>query len=122
MEFNIDGVYHGARPEEDETQFWFQWEYFKESVPDAIKGQVGWYTIRIANPDDAPRIAKTIDNMYLNSPYETKTETESAFAAGLGEAIRKHQIPDYVDRDRRLLHALAGHRQHDGDLRARANQ
>ena len=122
FEFNIDGVYHGAKPEDDETQFWFQWEYFKESVPDSIKGQVGWYTIRIANPDDAPRIAKTIDNMYMNSPYETKTETESAFARGLGEAIRKHQIPDFVDRDRRLLHASAGHRKHDGHLRARANQ
>jgi len=82
FEFNIDGVYHGAKPEDDETQFWFQWEYFKESVPDQLKGQVGWYTIRIANPDDAPRIAKAIDNMYLNSPYETKTETESAFAQG----------------------------------------
>ena len=82
FEFNIDGVYHGAKPEDDETQFWFQWEYFKESVPDRIQGQVGWYVIRMANPDDAPRIAKAIDNMYLNSPYETKTETESAFAQG----------------------------------------
>ena len=82
MEFNIDGVYHGAKPEDDETQFWIQWEYFKESVPDSLKGQVGWYVLRVDNPDDAPRIAKTIDNMYLNSPYETKTETESAFAQG----------------------------------------
>ena len=82
FEFNIDGVYHGAKPEDDETQFWIQWEYFKESVPERLKGQVGWYTIHIANPDDAPRIAKAIDNMYLNSPYETKTETESAFAQG----------------------------------------
>ncbi|HVT28090.1 MAG TPA: FtsX-like permease family protein [Lacipirellulaceae bacterium] len=82
FEFNIDGVYHGAKQEDDQTQFWIQWEYFKESVPNTIKGQVGWYVIRIANPDDAPRIAKAIDNMYLNSPYETKTETESAFAQG----------------------------------------
>jgi putative ABC transport system permease protein len=82
FEFNIDGVYHGAKPQDDETQFWLQWEYFKESVPASFKGQIGWYTIRIANPDDAPRIAKTIDNTYLNSPYETKTETESAFAEG----------------------------------------
>ncbi len=82
FEFNIDGVYHGAKPEDDETQFWFQWEYFKESVADRFRGQIGWYTILIANPDDAPRIAKAIDNMYLNSPYETKTETESAFAEG----------------------------------------
>jgi putative ABC transport system permease protein len=82
FEFNIDGVYHGAKPEDDETQFWFQWDYFEESVPEREKGLVGWYTILIANPDDAPRIAKTIDNMYANSPYETKTETESAFAQG----------------------------------------
>jgi putative ABC transport system permease protein len=82
FEFNVDGIYHGAKPEDDETQFWIQWEYFKESVPDRIQGQVGWYTILIANPDDAPRIAKAIDNQYLNSPYETKTETESAFAEG----------------------------------------
>ncbi len=82
FEFNIDGVYHGEKPEDDETQFWIQWEYFKESIPDRLRGQIGWYTIRIANPDDAPRIAKTIDNMYVNSPYETRTETESAFAQG----------------------------------------
>lgn len=82
LEFNLDGIYHGAKPEDDQTQFWLQWEYFKESVPDSIKGQVGWYVVRIADPDDAPRIAKAIDNMYLNSPYETRTETESAFAQG----------------------------------------
>ena len=82
MEFNIDGIYHGEKREDDETQFWIQWEYFKESVPASMQGQVGWYTIRIANPDDAPRIAKAIDNAYMNSPYETRTETESAFAQG----------------------------------------
>lgn len=82
LEFNIDGVYHGAKPQDDETQFWIQWQYFKESVPDRLQGQVGWYTLRIDNPGDAPRIAKTIDNTFANSPYETKTETESAFAQG----------------------------------------
>ena len=82
MEFNIDGIYHGEKREDDETQFWIQWEYFKESVPASMQGQVGWYTIRIANPDDAPRIAKAIDDAYMNSPYETRTETESAFAQG----------------------------------------
>jgi putative ABC transport system permease protein len=82
LQFNIDGVYHGAKPEDDETQFWIHWQYFKESVPDRLQGQVGWYVLRIDNPSDAPRIAKTIDNMYANSPYETRTETESAFAQG----------------------------------------
>ena len=81
-EFNIDGVYHGKRPGDDETQFWFQWDYFEERVPQTFKGQIGWYVVKVDNPDDAPRIAKAIDAQFANSPNETKTETESAFAAG----------------------------------------
>jgi putative ABC transport system permease protein len=81
-EFNIDGVYHGKQPQDDETQFWLQWDYFEERIPERLKGQVGWYVLRVQNPDESPRIAKTIDEQFANSPYETRTETESAFAAG----------------------------------------
>lgn len=80
-EFNLDGIYHGTRPQDDETQFWFQWDYFEEKIPERVKGQTGWYVIRIDKPDDAPRIAKAIDAEFANSPSETKTEAESAFAA-----------------------------------------
>ena len=80
-EFNIDGFYHGKRPQDDETQFWMQWDYFQEHVPEALKGQAGWYVVRVESPDDAVRVAKSIDSEFANSPYETKTETESAFAA-----------------------------------------
>ena len=80
-EFNLVGIYHGKRPQDDETQFWMQWDYFQEHIPDRIKGQVGWYVLRLDSPDDAVRVAKTIDDEFFNSPYETKTETESAFAA-----------------------------------------
>jgi putative ABC transport system permease protein len=81
-EFNLDGIYHGERPEMDETQFWLQWDYFEERIPQEIKGQIGWYVLRVNNPDDSPRIAKAIDDKFANSSSETKTETESAFAAG----------------------------------------
>jgi putative ABC transport system permease protein len=80
-DFNIDGIYHGKRPQDDETQFWFQWDYFEERMPQNFKGNVGWYVLKLDQPDEAPRVAKTIDDMFANSPYETKTETESAFAA-----------------------------------------
>jgi putative ABC transport system permease protein len=80
-EFNLDGIYHGKRPQDDETQFWLQWDYFQEHIPARIKGQVGWYVLRLDSPDDAVRVAKAIDSEFANSPYETKTETESAFAA-----------------------------------------
>lgn len=81
-EFNLVGIYHGSRPEDDETQFWFKWDYFEERVPERFKGLVGWYYVRIDNADDAPRIAKAIDQEFSNSPYETRTQTEKAFAAG----------------------------------------
>jgi putative ABC transport system permease protein len=80
-EFNIDGIYHGKRPQDDETQFWFQWDYFEERIPQAVKGQIGWFVLKLDSPDDAVRISKAIDAEFANSPYETKTETESTFAA-----------------------------------------
>lgn len=81
-EFNLDGIYHGKRAQDDETQFWFQWDYFEEKVPEQFKGLIGWYTVKLDSPDDAVRVGKAIDAEFTNSPYETKTETESAFAAG----------------------------------------
>ena len=81
-DFNLDGIYHGKRPQDDESQFWFQWDYFEERMPQSFKGNAGWYVLKLDQPDDAARVAKAIDDMFANSPYETKTETESAFAAG----------------------------------------
>jgi putative ABC transport system permease protein len=81
-DFNLDGIYHSQHAGGDETQFWFQWDYFEERVPQSFKGNIGWYVLRLDNPDDSVRVAKTIDDMFANSSYETKTETESAFAAG----------------------------------------
>jgi putative ABC transport system permease protein len=81
-EFNLDGIYHSDTVGGDESQFWFQWDAFEEGVPKTFKDHVGWYVLKIDNPEDAPRIAKAIDTMFSNSDFETKTETESAFAAG----------------------------------------
>jgi len=80
-EFNLVGIYHGKRPQDDETQFWLQWPYFEERIPQGIKGQVGWYTLRVNTVDDAVPVAKAIDQEFANSPDETRTQTESAFAA-----------------------------------------
>ncbi|HXN54082.1 MAG TPA: FtsX-like permease family protein [Candidatus Acidoferrum sp.] len=81
-DFNIDGIYNSERAGGDESQFWFQWDYFEERMPQSFKGNVGWYVIKLDNPDYAVSVAKAIDEMAANSSFETKTETESAFAAG----------------------------------------
>jgi len=79
-QFNIHGIYHGSKPQEDTSQFWFHWKYLEEGT--GRTGTVGWYTVRVSNPDDSAAIVKAIDQMFSNSPYETKTDTEKAFAAG----------------------------------------
>jgi putative ABC transport system permease protein len=81
-EFNLDGIYHGTRQADDETQFWFQWQRLEEQMPAQYKGQVGWYTVKVEHPDDSLRISKAIDTEFANSPFETHTDTEKAFAAG----------------------------------------
>ena len=79
-ELNIRGIYHGTRTQDDTTQFWFRWDYLDERTS-YRKGFVGWYTVRIANPDDATRVVKAIDEEFANSPWESKTDTEKSFAA-----------------------------------------
>jgi putative ABC transport system permease protein len=79
-EFNIRGIYRGRRVQDDTTQFWFRWDYLDERKAFG-KGLVGWYTVRIGDPDDAVRLVRTIDEQFANSPAETRTDTEKAFAA-----------------------------------------
>ena len=81
-EFNLDGIYHGTRQADDETQFWFHWKRLDEQVPAQYKSHVGWYTVKVDHPDDSLRVSKAIDSEFANSPFETHTDTEKAFAAG----------------------------------------
>ena len=80
-EFNLDGVYKGTQEGDDESQFWFH-DKFLDERRTFSKGTVGWYTVKLNSPDDAVPVAKAIDTMTANSPDETKTETEKAFATG----------------------------------------
>jgi len=86
-EFNLDGIYKNDHVGGDESQFWLQWNYFYENVPATIKGQIGWYVVKLDSPDDSVRVAKAIDTSFANSSTETKTETESAFQAGFAKQL-----------------------------------
>ena len=80
-DFTVRAIYRGTRPNDDETQFWLRRDYFVESAPQFWRGIVGWYIVRIANPDNALAISKAVDAEFANSASETRTQTESAFAA-----------------------------------------
>jgi putative ABC transport system permease protein len=80
-DFNVRAIYHGKRPQDDEGQFWLQHAYFYEKAPDYWHGIVGWYIVRVTNPGRSVEVAKAIDVEFANSASETRTQTESAFAA-----------------------------------------
>jgi putative ABC transport system permease protein len=79
-EFNIRGIYDSKVEGADLRQFWLQYKYLDERRTFG-KGQIGWYSVKLSSPDDAVRVTGVIDNMFANSPYETKTETMQAMAA-----------------------------------------
>jgi putative ABC transport system permease protein len=52
-----------------------------EKGPAYWKGIVGWYVVRVANPDQALEVQRAIDGEFANSASETRTQTEAAFAS-----------------------------------------
>jgi len=85
-EFDLVGIYEGAEKGTDTTQFLFRYDFFDESRQFG-SGQVGWYTVRIKDPDRAAETAARIDAEFANSPYETKAEPEGAFLQGFANQI-----------------------------------
>lgn len=87
-EFNIRGIYDSPVKGTDKTQLFFHWEFLNEVVKDTRFGnQVGWYVIKVNDPDQSPAIAKKIDTMFANAPTETKTDSEKNFIAGWAKQI-----------------------------------
>jgi putative ABC transport system permease protein len=85
-EFDLVGIYDGAEKGTDTTMFLFRYDFFEESRQFG-QGQVGWYTVRIAEPERAAEVAAAIDAEFANSRYETKTEAEGAFLQGFADQI-----------------------------------
>jgi putative ABC transport system permease protein len=79
-EFNVAGIYEGSRPDADTTGMFFRADYLEENRQFG-KGTVGWYVVKLRDPADAVRVTKAIDALFANSPFETLTQTEKAFAA-----------------------------------------
>jgi putative ABC transport system permease protein len=80
-EFNVRAIYSGRRPQDDETAFMFRAKYLQEKGPEYWHGLVGWYVVKIADPNAALAIGKQIDERFSNSSAETKTQPEEVFIA-----------------------------------------
>ncbi|MDX2032369.1 MAG: FtsX-like permease family protein [Blastocatellia bacterium] len=78
MELVLRGIYENKI--DNETLF-FNFEYLNESLgtTQGLRDQVSTFGLRIARPEDANAVSKAVDDMFRNSPAQTKTETEAAF-------------------------------------------
>ncbi len=85
-DLEVCGIYDTSKKGADTSGLYFRYDYFDEAREKG-KGEVGWYTVRVKNPEDAANIAIAIDTEFANSPYETKAEPEGAFAAGFAQQV-----------------------------------
>jgi len=76
-EFELTGTFRsteGRRP-----VLVFHYQYFTEAVAAFGKDRVGWWTVRLSDPDSAESIAIAIDRLFENSVNPTRTATEDEF-------------------------------------------
>ena len=78
-EFDIEGIFSTDDPRGSSAFMLFQYDYFEESRAFG-NGTVGWYILRVEPGEDPVQVANAIDMQFANSPNETETSTEAAFA------------------------------------------
>jgi len=85
-EFVVEGIYDAREKGFDTTQFFFHYDYLNESRQ-FWRDLVGWYVIRIANPDESAIVARRLDREFTNSRWETKTSSEKVFAQSFANQV-----------------------------------
>jgi putative ABC transport system permease protein len=82
LEFTVRGFYDNLN---DDGALLFNYEYLREAMKQRRNSQldqVSMYLLIANSAEAVPGVIETIDDMFANSPAETKTETERAFALG----------------------------------------
>ncbi len=79
-QFKLTGIFkvRDQKRRGEENQLFFRWDYF-DQANDYVKGRVGWYMVKLDDPDQATQVARAIDALSENSDHETKTQSEQAF-------------------------------------------
>ena len=74
LELTISAVFQGP----DESGVYFHHAYVEEAIQ-RVKGFVGWFWIKADSPESAGRLPKLVDDLFENSSFPTRTETEKEF-------------------------------------------
>ena len=84
--FDLVGVYDWGEDDIGQSQLLFHYDFFDEARAFS-QGAVGWWSVRIDDPERAPEIAAAIDATFENSLNPTKTATEDEMARSFGAQI-----------------------------------
>jgi len=77
LELTLAGIYDDPL---DNDSLYFNNEYLRQSMLNTGReDEVGAFSVQAETPGDVPRVAKAIDDMFAQSPYPTKTESEKGF-------------------------------------------
>ncbi|MGH7824188.1 MAG: ABC transporter permease [Candidatus Binatia bacterium] len=84
-EFVVRGIYEPRDQSTDPATMMFHYQYVDERVRQEMperSGEIGWFIVKIDDPENSAAISEEIDKLFANSRAETKTETERAFQQG----------------------------------------
>jgi putative ABC transport system permease protein len=78
-DFEIAGVFDSDDPRSNTQLMLIQYDYFDEARAFG-NGTMGWFILGIDGAANAAEVANAVDTQFANSPNQTKTSTEAAFA------------------------------------------
>jgi putative ABC transport system permease protein len=85
-DFTLAGIMTPGAQGVDVNFVAFHYKYFAETR--SFGGDtIGWLIVKTAGSKDNDRIARTVDAMFANSPFETETKTEQAFNKAFTEQL-----------------------------------
>jgi putative ABC transport system permease protein len=77
LELKVVGIFDD--PDALDTLF-FNYDYLRDALPLGRRNYISVVAVLADSPDDVPRIAQNIDNMFKDSAFPTKSESEQQFA------------------------------------------
>ena len=80
-ELVVEGVYESTSRAFAANTVFLHWQYLDEGRTWG-DGMVGWYLIEVDDAEHAADVATAVDDLFRNSPAETRTSAEKAFMQG----------------------------------------
>ena len=121
-EFNIVAIYKVENSAGwDNQSAMFHYDYYNESLMFG-KDQIGWMTVKVADPDQSEAVAKRIDDAVRQFIGRDQDGHGKGVHQAVHGADRQHRQDPGLGGVRRVLHHAAGDGQHDGAVGARTHQ